>query len=212
MAFITSSPRDIFSSFYYIHSGLPQIYRNVMRGVRKALGWRYVFGMTVSRGAMALWLIWCQKGDWVFLWESEDADIIWGWILTWMVMVSSFYSFSSGNLWSEIFHLGKRISFPCLMVVNMCFSYFLRRIIILHRMWMMRNRTCWMGNVMIVQFVCNRLSFHYLPASGGGGSDTVALSANVLGRKVARTPCGHVFHTTCLEQVTTVLKSRWLTN
>jgi len=38
------------------------------------------------------------------------------------------------------------------------------------------------------------------PASGGG-SDTVALSANVLGRKVARTPCGHVFHTTCLEEV-----------
>lgn len=37
--------------------------------------------------------------------------------------------------------------------------------------------------------------------SVGGGSDTVALSANVLGRKVARTPCGHVFHTTCLEEV-----------
>ncbi len=60
---------------------VPQVYRNVMRGVRKALGWRYVFGMTVSRGAMAAWLIWYQKGDWVFLWESDDADIIWGWIL-----------------------------------------------------------------------------------------------------------------------------------
>jgi len=60
---------------------LPQVYRNVMRGVRKALGWRYVFGMTVSRGAMATWLIWYQKGDWVFLWESDETDIIWGWIL-----------------------------------------------------------------------------------------------------------------------------------
>ena len=60
---------------------VPQIYRNVMRGVRKALGWRYVFGMTISRGAMAAWLIWYQRGDWVFLWESEDSDIIWGWML-----------------------------------------------------------------------------------------------------------------------------------
>ena len=60
---------------------VPQVYRNVMRGVRKALGWRYIFGMTVSRGAMTSWLIWYQKGDWVFLWESDDADIIWGWIL-----------------------------------------------------------------------------------------------------------------------------------
>ena len=60
---------------------VPQIYRNVMRGVRKALGWRYVFGMTLSRGLMATWLIWYQRGDWVFLWESEDSDTIWGWIL-----------------------------------------------------------------------------------------------------------------------------------
>ena len=60
---------------------VPQIYRNVMRGVRKALGWRYVFGMTVSRGGMAVWLLWCQRGDWVFLWESEREDEIWGWIL-----------------------------------------------------------------------------------------------------------------------------------
>ena len=60
---------------------VPQVYRNVMRGVRKALGWRYVFGMSVSRGAMAAWLIWYQRGDWVFLWESEDRDIIWGWVL-----------------------------------------------------------------------------------------------------------------------------------
>ena len=44
------------------------------------------------------------------------------------------------------------------------------------------------------------IEFPSLPVSGGG-SDTVALSANVLGRKVARTPCGHIFHTTCLEQV-----------
>ena len=60
---------------------VPQIYRNVVRGVRKALGWRYVFGMTVSRGLMATWLIWYQRGDWVFLWESEERDFIWGWIL-----------------------------------------------------------------------------------------------------------------------------------
>lgn len=60
---------------------VPQIYRNVMRGVRKALGWRYVFGITVSRGFMAVWLLWYQKGDWVFLWESLDSDIIWGYIL-----------------------------------------------------------------------------------------------------------------------------------
>ena len=60
---------------------IPQIYRNVMRGVRKALGWRYVIGMTISRGAMAVWLIWYQKDDWVFLWESDDSDIIWGYIL-----------------------------------------------------------------------------------------------------------------------------------
>ena len=60
---------------------VPQIYRNVMRGVRKALGWRYVFGMTISRGLMATWLIWYQRGDWVFLWESEEGDFIWGWIL-----------------------------------------------------------------------------------------------------------------------------------
>lgn len=44
------------------------------------------------------------------------------------------------------------------------------------------------------------IEFPFLPVSSVGG-DTVALSANVLGRKVARTPCGHVFHTTCLEQV-----------
>ena len=60
---------------------VPQIYRNVMRGVRKALGWRYVFGMTISRGLMATWLIWYQRGDWVLLWESEENDFIWGWIL-----------------------------------------------------------------------------------------------------------------------------------
>lgn len=45
------------------------------------------------------------------------------------------------------------------------------------------------------------IEFPALPVSSAGGSDTVALSANVLGRKVARTPCGHIFHTTCLEQV-----------
>jgi hypothetical protein len=45
------------------------------------------------------------------------------------------------------------------------------------------------------------IEFPTLPVTGGGSGDTVALSANVLGRKVARTPCGHVFHTTCLEQV-----------
>jgi RING-type zinc-finger len=45
------------------------------------------------------------------------------------------------------------------------------------------------------------IEFPTLSVSGGVGGDTVALSANVLGRKVARTPCGHVFHTTCLEQV-----------
>lgn len=69
---------------------VPQIYRNVMRGVRKALGWRYVFGMTLSRGLMATWLIWYQRGDWVFLWESEDSDTIWGWILLgwlWMQVI-----------------------------------------------------------------------------------------------------------------------------
>jgi transmembrane E3 ubiquitin-protein ligase len=60
---------------------VPQIYRNVMRGVRKALGWRYVIGMTVSRGGMAAWLIWCQTGDYVFLWESEEGDGLWGWIV-----------------------------------------------------------------------------------------------------------------------------------
>ena len=45
------------------------------------------------------------------------------------------------------------------------------------------------------------IEFPSLPVTSGG--DTVALSATVLGRKVARTPCGHVFHTTCLEQVYT---------
>jgi transmembrane E3 ubiquitin-protein ligase len=60
---------------------VPQVYRNVMRGVRKALGWRYVLGMTISRGFMALALIWYQRGDWVFLWESGPEDDIWGWIL-----------------------------------------------------------------------------------------------------------------------------------
>ena len=50
------------------------------------------------------------------------------------------------------------------------------------------------------------IEFPALPVSSSGGSDTVALSANVLGRKVARTPCGHIFHTTCLEQVIPCLK------
>ena len=49
------------------------------------------------------------------------------------------------------------------------------------------------------------IEFPALPVPTGGGSDTVALSANVLGRKVARTPCGHVFHTSCLEQVYTLM-------
>jgi len=30
---------------------------------------------------MAVWLIWYQRGDWVFLWESEQGDEIWGWVL-----------------------------------------------------------------------------------------------------------------------------------
>jgi transmembrane E3 ubiquitin-protein ligase len=76
----------IFILILLLHSfWIPQIYRNVMRGVRKALGWRYVLGMTISRGSMALWLIWYQKGDWVFLWESDDAEAIWGWsLLGWL--------------------------------------------------------------------------------------------------------------------------------
>ena len=42
-------------------------------------------------------------------------------------------------------------------------SYFLQRIIILHLMSMTRNLNRSMGNVMIVRFVCNQLSFlHYL--------------------------------------------------
>jgi hypothetical protein len=51
-----------------------------------------------------------------------------------------------------------------------------------------------------------------LPVAGSAGGDTVALSANVLGRKVARTPCGHVFHTTCLEQVFSRLEGHRLMN
>ena len=51
-----------------------------------------------------------------------------------------------------------------------------------------------------------------LPVAGGAAGDTVALSANVLGRNVARTPCGHVFHTTCLEQVFSLLEGPRLMN
>jgi hypothetical protein len=66
---------------------VPQVYRNVVRGVRKALGWRYVVGMTISRGGMAAWLIWYQRGDWVFLWEAEERDVVWGWVLLWWLWV-----------------------------------------------------------------------------------------------------------------------------
>ena len=132
-----------------------------MRGVRKALGWRYVFGMTVSRGAMAAWLIWYQKGDWVFLWESDDADITWGWILL-------------GWLWFQVsILLAQEIFGPRFFISGNVFlifvsivltdSYFLPRIIISRPIWMTKKRNLWMGNVMIVRFVCNQLSFlHYL--------------------------------------------------
>lgn len=99
---------------------VPQIYRNVMRGVRKALGWRYVFGMTISRGTMALWLIWCQKGDWVFLWESEDADAIWGWSLL-------------GWLWLQVLVLlAQEIFGPRFFIsANVCFPCKIRRVLII---------------------------------------------------------------------------------
>jgi hypothetical protein len=41
--------------------------------------------MTVSRGGMAAWLIWCQRRDYVFLWESEEGDGVWAWaVLGWL--------------------------------------------------------------------------------------------------------------------------------
>jgi transmembrane E3 ubiquitin-protein ligase len=142
---------------------LPQVYRNVMRGVRKALGWRYVFGMTVSRGAMAAWLIWYQKGDWVFFWESDETDIIWGWILLGWLWFQVSILLAQEIFGSRFFISGNVPPSLVLIVVNMCFSYFLLLIIILRRIWMMRNQNLQMGNVMIVRFVCNRLSFrHYL--------------------------------------------------
>jgi transmembrane E3 ubiquitin-protein ligase len=134
---------------------LPQVYRNVMRGVRKALGWRYVFGMTISRGAMAVWLIWYQKGDWVFLWESEESDTIWGWILI-------------GWLWFQVcVLLAQEIFGPRFFISGNVTnargladdSYFRRHIITLRRIWRMGRRNRWMENVMIVRFACNLLSF-----------------------------------------------------
>jgi hypothetical protein len=136
---------------------LPQVYRNVMRGVRKALGWRYVFGMTISRGAMAVWLIWYQKGDWVFLWESEDTDAIWGWILM-------------GWLWFQVcILLAQEIFGPRFFISGNVFSslglanesYFLRHIITLRRIWRMRRQSHQMANAMIAQFACNLLNFRH---------------------------------------------------
>lgn len=114
---------------------VPQVYRNVMRGVRKALGWRYIFGMTISRGAMASWLIWYQKGDWVFLWESDDADIIWGWILLgWLWFQVSVLL--AQEIFGPRFFISGNVSPKCMELTD---SYFLQRIIILHLMSMTRN-------------------------------------------------------------------------
>ena len=134
---------------------VPQIYRNVMRGVRKALGWRYVAGMSISRGLLAVWLIWYQKGDWVFLWESQDSDALWGWIIL-------------GWLWIQVsILLAQEIFGPRFFISStVCFffgvrvdcSYCLLRIIILRRIWKMKRLIRRKENVMIVRFACNLLS------------------------------------------------------
>src|SRR6266496_6627977 len=66
-----------------------------------------------------------------------------------MVMVSSFYSPCSRNFWSEILYLWKCI--PPLYCMKFNDSYFLRLIIILHLLSMMRNLNHSMRNVMIVR-------------------------------------------------------------
>jgi transmembrane E3 ubiquitin-protein ligase len=134
---------------------VPQVYRNVMRGVRKALGWRYVFGMTISRGLMATWLIWYQRGDWVFLWESEERDFIWGWILLgWLwfqvivLLAQEIFGprfFISGNVTT----LGK-------IIANESCS--LRHIITSRRTCKTKRRNQPTGKEQIVRFVWHRLS------------------------------------------------------
>jgi hypothetical protein len=104
---------------------------------------------------MAVWLIWYQKGDWVFLWESEDTDAIWGWILMgWLwfqvciLLAQEIFGprfFISGNVLSSLGWVNE--------------SYFLRHIITLRRIWRMRRQSHQMANAMIVQFACNQLNF-----------------------------------------------------
>jgi hypothetical protein len=91
---------------------IPQIYRNVMRGVRKALGWHYVLTMTISRGIMTTWLIWYQKGDWVFLWESQDSDSLWGWLLLLWLWIQLCILFAQ-EIFGPRFFISKTV-FPCM--------------------------------------------------------------------------------------------------
>jgi hypothetical protein len=164
--------------------------------------------MTVSRGLMAMWLIWYQRGDWVFLWESEEVDFIWGWILLgWLwfqvtvLLAQEIFGprfFISGNVNT----LGKCIVNNKLLPPT--YNYFAP-----HVEDEEAEPTDWKRTDCAICMA--PIELPTLPVTGGVGGDTVALSANVLGRKVARTPCGHIFHTTCLEQVFPVERSRRLT-
>ncbi|CUS14417.1 unnamed protein product [Tuber aestivum] len=59
---------------------VPQIYRNVIRGCRKALTWEFVIGMSICRVAPGLYL-YCWKGNIFFLEPSyKSAAVVLGWV------------------------------------------------------------------------------------------------------------------------------------
>ncbi|PWW79414.1 hypothetical protein C7212DRAFT_356291 [Tuber magnatum] len=59
---------------------VPQIYRNVMRGCRKAFTWEFVIGMSICRVVPGLYL-YCWKGNIFFLEPSyKSAAVVLGWV------------------------------------------------------------------------------------------------------------------------------------
>ncbi|KAG0644094.1 hypothetical protein HOY80DRAFT_1031143 [Tuber brumale] len=59
---------------------VPQIYRNVIRGCRKAFTWEFVIGMSICRVTPSLYL-YCWKGNIFFLEPSyKSAAVVLGWV------------------------------------------------------------------------------------------------------------------------------------
>ncbi|KAK9469009.1 hypothetical protein V1512DRAFT_258404 [Lipomyces arxii] len=183
--------------FLFVNSyWVPQIYRNVMRGCRRAFKWEFVLGMSTTRLVPMLYL-YLFKGN-IASHESEPiwAAIITGWVWLQVCMLASQEVLGSrffvpGNFLPASYNYHPVLSAPDLESGGTSAD-------------MPSVSSDSHGGVVVVGptdcAICMQVI--ELPLEGGRDSEGNATStaAAIMARRTYMvTPCRHIFHTKCLE-------------